>query len=687
MQLTSEQLQIIQAPPYQDICVNACPGSGKTTTLIFKVWFMINQQSVHPSKIGLFTYNRFLAEDMKSKLKQYQINPESLGSVGTVHAFCHKETGNPYDLSPWLEQYREEEEVHPELEHILFDEYQDADEEIASFVKILSRGKSLLIVGDERQQIYTYKGADANRLLQLRDFTRFSLSLSFRCNKNICALLTKLYPDYPSIQSKSDGPKPMLYRSRGGNMHKIEIIEEIIRIVERHRSGSIAIISPTLRSDASTRFLNDIHANINRRCKVQFDCFAGEREERDRRASNVITSIHGVKGQEYDTVIFLNCVDSEFFIDSLQPEGLSKLFVGWSRARQNLYLFEHLFWSVGSLKWISENEDLLEKAWEAEPIFLKRVKAPLHPIKITEFIHSLSPSQKRSFLDNYTPPELVFTESGIGEHCGPPILSGCLIESLLASKFLGKEPSQPLTVYITHSEWNSIIKKRFPPSLIDKLKYIYPGVIRYEYFEKHGKILSLQIFDQKSGRMITEIKESNRVSTLMSEEYHQTLPGIIQKWKELTPEISEKNIKIIWDLLRFNQLAKLSLVSYDETPPVPENLESVLGYLQQTQALSRLKLNGYHIPTAGLVPHSGTEVLLEGEIDFESEDSLVEVKCHKDGLIRDEDWVQVILYNWTYMPKEVYAAIMAQKQVSFKEKREIYIYNPLNGQLWRRQRR
>jgi len=55
----------------------------------------------------------------------------------------------------------------------------------------------------------------------------------------------------------------------------------------------------------------------------------------------VISSIHESKGLEYDTVILLNALDNTYFFDGPQYEARCKLFVGASRARQNLFIFEH----------------------------------------------------------------------------------------------------------------------------------------------------------------------------------------------------------------------------------------------------------------------------------------------------------------------------------------------------------
>jgi len=145
---------------------------------------------------------------------------------------------------------------HDKLKYIIFDEYQDADEDIASVIRILAKDRFLMIVGDNRQQLYGYRGANIRHLLSIKsDFAQYTLTESFRCNQNICAFLNRIWSDEEDssiktvMRSQIVGPKPVLYRSRGNAMNNPDITEEIIRIVERLRDGSIAIISPTVNSE------------------------------------------------------------------------------------------------------------------------------------------------------------------------------------------------------------------------------------------------------------------------------------------------------------------------------------------------------------------------------------------------------------------------------------------------------
>ena len=73
------------------------------------------------------------------------------------------------------------------------------------------------------------------------------------------------------------------------------------------------------------------------------------------------------------------------------------------------------------------------------------------------------------------------------------------------------------------------------------------------------------------------------------------------------------------------------------------------------------------------LPLSQEVVCVEGELDFETDTGIVEVKCHNATLIPDEDWIQVIIYDRLY-----------NSMHSQNTKRDLYIYNAITGDLWKR---
>ena len=67
----------------------ACPGSGKTTTLIMRIGYLIEEKSVNPARIKAITFSRAAAQDMKSRYEHFF---PTLAAVdfSTIHSLAFK---------------------------------------------------------------------------------------------------------------------------------------------------------------------------------------------------------------------------------------------------------------------------------------------------------------------------------------------------------------------------------------------------------------------------------------------------------------------------------------------------------------------------------------------------------------------------------------------------------------------
>ena len=72
---------------YGQTIVIACPGSGKTTTLLRRINYMINDEHINPSEIVMITFTKAAADEMRERFaKNYGKNKGVL--FCTIHAFC-----------------------------------------------------------------------------------------------------------------------------------------------------------------------------------------------------------------------------------------------------------------------------------------------------------------------------------------------------------------------------------------------------------------------------------------------------------------------------------------------------------------------------------------------------------------------------------------------------------------------
>ena len=692
--LTDEQIIIVKAPLNINIVVDAVPGSGKTTTIVHKIVFMINEYKVLAKSIAMFTYNRSLGQDMSIKLKKLGVDPCELFWCGTLHAFCYQTTKNYQDLKSWINMF-DVNNINA-LKYIIFDEYQDSEKDIASILSILSKDCYLTIIGDKKQQLYEFRGASINHLLKIKDiFVTYTLSKTFRCNRNICELLNKIWiNDTLNIHSDINGPRPLLYRSKSNAMNNPNITDELVRLVDKYKDRSIAIISPTVNSDVSKRFLNDIHSNILEKNRIIFDqCLDEIKNSRDYKESKyLISSIHEVKGLEYDTVILLNAIDNEYFFDVPTYEAQCKLFVACSRARQNLVVFENNYhFSNGSIKWISDNEDLFDKVWYL-PAKQRQINQTNNKIEKScrDFIRTLTSEQRYLILKNYGPSEIVRMESGLGNHIGEPLMSGKLIEFLLATK-LQFNIKFEFKAFITLDEWNKTTKENeIPNSVIDKIHKVYPYTdvkIQRKHDGTKFKILILFIdtirlryskcpVDIRFMVESHEITENSIVSEFMCNEYYKYL-DTAHDIRNLVLSATNCNVdfvKNIWWLLRFECLMKMRLTDFNQPDLTDQDIQTVLDYIQNTYILSEMSISKYHPMyrrRVFLEKIDDIELWIRGEVDFECNDAFLEVKCSNSNDLEDA-WIQVMIYN-----------LIADTGNKLKYNK-VYVYNAITGTLYQR---
>ncbi len=86
MQPNEGQLQAINTTEGQ-IVIIACPGSGKTTTLLQRIHHMTEDLKIDPSSILMVTFSKAAADEMKSRYRR-DYSMDSAVYFGTIHSFC-----------------------------------------------------------------------------------------------------------------------------------------------------------------------------------------------------------------------------------------------------------------------------------------------------------------------------------------------------------------------------------------------------------------------------------------------------------------------------------------------------------------------------------------------------------------------------------------------------------------------
>ncbi|EEZ0785421.1 ATP-dependent helicase [Escherichia coli] len=86
--LTDEQMDAVVLD--DSMLLSACPGSGKTRTLVSKLYHIIDNSeklSIGKRKVAAITYTNIAADTIQERLLSYGVESKSLW-VGTIHALC-----------------------------------------------------------------------------------------------------------------------------------------------------------------------------------------------------------------------------------------------------------------------------------------------------------------------------------------------------------------------------------------------------------------------------------------------------------------------------------------------------------------------------------------------------------------------------------------------------------------------
>jgi len=97
--------------------------------------------------------------------------------------------------------------VRPTYDMVVVDEAQDMSESQLMLAQKACKGR-IVVVGDDRQAIYAFRGADSGSLDRLKkelQATELGLTTTYRCPKKIVAEAARLVPDYRAAPSAPDG--------------------------------------------------------------------------------------------------------------------------------------------------------------------------------------------------------------------------------------------------------------------------------------------------------------------------------------------------------------------------------------------------------------------------------------------------------------------------------------------------
>lgn len=339
-----------------NVVVDACAGSGKSTTILLCAKAMPTKQFLQ------MTYNSALRKEVLLKTKEYNITNIE---VHTYHSLAvkyflrsaHTDTGIRYILNNNLEA------LIPITNYdvVVLDETQDMTllyyRLIVYFTKKIASQFQMLILGDWMQGLYEFKGADT-RFLTLgkqiwENYSKLSSNIFYNCTLKVSYRITKPMSKFVNcimlgktrMISIKDGQNIIYIRNSRSKIEKIVIFHIKKLLSEGVLPSEIFVLGGSVSSSYS-----NIRKMENALTEALIPTFvplietADKLDERVVQGKVVFSTFHSVKGMERKYVFIVGFDNSYFTFCARNLDTNicpNTLYVGCTRATHGLYLLEN----------------------------------------------------------------------------------------------------------------------------------------------------------------------------------------------------------------------------------------------------------------------------------------------------------------------------------------------------------
>ena len=356
---TSQQEKVINSPLNNHLSIIACAGSGKTTTLINRISYLM--KSVHPSSIILTTFTRDAAKDMTKKMEK-KLGKESGVYIGTMDSLSlyflrqynelSDEMHNVGEYSlhflDFLRNSDQRKIFFSGKKYLFVDEFQDINQLQFEIINEFYKNNIIITgVGDDAQNIYTFRGSDVKYIVNFSKFfensEQYMLTHNFRSTSEIIEVANEVIqkahfciPKKMIAQNNFSGEKPEVRFFYNNDDQSEFILNKIYQFHKNFPYEEICILCPInqmLYKLEEKALLNHIPVNIIDNKNDVGLCGI-------KKGRVTMCTIHKSKGLEWD-IVFVIGMNDEIFppekeVDKVE-EARRLFYVATTRARKFLY--------------------------------------------------------------------------------------------------------------------------------------------------------------------------------------------------------------------------------------------------------------------------------------------------------------------------------------------------------------
>ena len=350
LDLTPEQLRVVEMPPHEHKVILGPPGSGKTQVLIHRADYLSGAYNLKPDQYRLFVFTNVIKEYIKSGI-QFLGLPEEV--VSTFDHWCRLVyEGHISRRLPWkdrsidfaevrsgvLELYRVKPQLQKRLSFVLVDEGQDLTPQVYEILSLAAQ--HITVFADPQQKIFE-NGASEKFILDKLGLRKCNATLlgAYRNAPYVAQLASYFIDDdrkrdqyLAQINTEQKIREKPLCFVADDYQKEMDRLAEIIsqRQVMNERVG---IIVPTKKQIYGFSMgLDERGVKVEKAVARSDDggCNFGN-------AMPKIVTYYSAKGLTFDSVLLPRLTESSFsWID--ESTRLRLFFVGIARATQWVYL-------------------------------------------------------------------------------------------------------------------------------------------------------------------------------------------------------------------------------------------------------------------------------------------------------------------------------------------------------------
>ena len=357
--LNKEQYHAVTRPENVHQRIIASAGSGKTTTLTARIAYLIEVCKVPSNRIVLLSFSRNAAYQMKYKLEEL-IGQNDVW-VGTFHGLCKNllQTYDPKMIQTlyfvdelvcmginWFKTFKGRAWV-GKLRYIFVDEFQDINASQWAMIESMQHPAArLIVVGDDCQNIYTWRGSNVDFILnfekKIKPLCDDQLYVNYRSSNSIIQVANAVMKNIPTLEWKHTmiahlpkHKKPEINFFYRACDETSWILKQIQQQIKHNPKITVAIMA---------RMNQDLY-RFEEECIIQsinykLHDIGGDKHSIDESPAVDLVTVHTSKGLEWDIVYLVHCND-DVFPSSKKKENIvheRRLFyVAVTRARAELY--------------------------------------------------------------------------------------------------------------------------------------------------------------------------------------------------------------------------------------------------------------------------------------------------------------------------------------------------------------